>query len=155
LKLHRDENGLLRGDLDYGVGFPATVMPEITPIVFPCTSCAGITLHISVQQPTGLGFKLPFMRKPLASLSKDYGLVCNVCATTTGISGKRIIDLLQYRIAPPEVCDAIDRFCHGMKGAVPAFSEGFTAFVAELFDDDKNLVAACTSVYSRPNLSML
>lgn len=150
MKLHRNESGLLRGDLEYDVGFPATVMSEITPIVFPCSDCGGITLHVTVQQPTGLGFKLPFARKPLATLSRDYGLVCNLCTTTTGISGKQIIDLLQSRIAPPQVCDALDKFCHGMQGTVPAFTEGFTAFVTDMFEDDKSLVAACTAVYTRP-----
>jgi len=150
MKLHRNENGLLRGDLEYDVGFPATVIPEITPIVFPCTNCGGITLHVAMQQPTGVGIKLPFARKPLATLSKEYGLICNACTCTTGISGRRIIDLLESRIAPPEVCQALDNFCHGMPGAVPAFSEGFAAFVSELFGESCSLVAACTSVYTRP-----
>lgn len=151
MQLHRNDKGLLRGDLEYDVGFPATVLPEITPILYPCSNCGGITLHVAVEQPTGVGFKLPFAKKPLATLSKDYGLVCNICTCTTGISGRNVIDSLERRVAPPAICDAVDRFCHGMPGAVPAFSDGFTAFVVDLFEDDQDLVAACTSVYVRSN----
>lgn len=149
MRLHRNELGLLRGDLEYDVGFPATVKPEITPVLFPCTNCGGLTLHVAVEQPTGLGIKLPFARKPLATTSKSYGLVCNSCTCTTGLTGRRLIDLLERRIAPIEVCRAIDRFCEGISGAVPAYGDGFNRFVIGLFDGDHDLIATCTSVYQR------
>ena len=59
MKLHRNEHGLLRGDIKYDVGFPATVMPHILPVVYPCMRCGTLTLHVAVQQPTGLSFKFP------------------------------------------------------------------------------------------------
>ena len=150
MKLHRNEQGLLRGDIEYDVGFPATVKPEITPVIYPCTNCAGLTLHVAIEQPTGVGIKLPFTRKPLASTGRDFGIVCNNCTCTTGISGREIIESLERRVVPRQICEGIDRFCSGMPGFVPAYTEGFVPFIMSVFDDDDDgVIAASTAVYSR------
>jgi len=148
MKLHRNEHGLLRGDLDYGVGFPATVKADITPVLYPCSKCGSIAVHVVIEQPTGLGIKIPFARKPLATMGKDYGLVCNGCTSTTGISGRRFVDMLERRIVPREICDAIDRYFETIDNAPSAYSEGFTAFMLQQFDGNREFMASCLSVYS-------
>lgn len=149
MKLHRNEQGLLRGDLQYDVGFPATVKPEITPVVYPCSSCGMLTFHVVVEQPTGLGIKLPFARKPLATTGRDYGLVCNSCTTTTGITGRRFLEMLERRIVPREICNAIDRFLEAIPNAPKAYTGGFTAFMLQQFQQgDPDLISSFVSVYS-------
>lgn len=149
MKLHRNENGLLRGDLIYETGFPATVRADIAPVVFPCTECCGLTLHVLVEQPTGLGIKIPFARKPIATTNRDYGLVCNNCTQTTGISGKKVVESLERRLVPSEICDVIDRFLVDLPGYVPAYSIGFIPFVLDIFGEDDGFIAASLAVYSR------
>jgi hypothetical protein len=149
MKLHRNEQGLLRGDLQYDVGFPATVKPEIAPVVYPCANCGTLTFHVVVEQPTGLGIKLPFARKPLATTGKDYGLVCNSCTSTTGITGRHLIEMLERRVVPRDICAAIDRFLEGIPNVPNAYAEGFTAFMAQQFEGESDLVATFVSVYSR------
>lgn len=149
MKLHRNEQGLLRGDLEYDVGFPATVKPEITPIVYPCSNCGSLSLHVVIEQPTGLGFKLPFARKPLATTGKDFGLICNACTCTTGITGRRLVDMLERRVVPRQICEAIDRYFETVPDAPKAYTSGFAAFVAQQFEGDTDLLASFLSVYSR------
>lgn len=149
MKLHRNEQGLLRGDIQYDVGFPATVKPEITPIVYPCANCGAISFHVVIEQPTGVGLKLPFARKPLATTGKDFGLICNDCTCTTGITGRRLVDMLERRIVPRQICEAIDRYYESVADAPKAYTAGFAAFVADQFDGDSDLIASFLSVYSR------
>ncbi len=92
---------------------------------------------------------MPFIKKPLASTGKDYGLICNICTCVSGVSGKRTFELLQSRIAPPEVCLAVDKFCAVSPDAVPAFSEGFASYISKYFEDPDQVVTF-TSVYARP-----
>ncbi len=149
MKLHRNEQGLLRGDLEYDVGFPATVNAEITPVLYPCSNCGSISFHVVVVQPTGLGFKLPFFKKPLVTTSKDFGLVCNDCTCTSGITGRGFVALLERRVVPRMICDAIDRFYESVPNAPKAYTAGFTSFIIAQFDGDADLLASFLSVYSR------
>lgn len=145
----RDENGILRGDLQYDVGFPATIRSDIVPVFYPCPKCGTLTLHVVVEQPTGLAIKIPFMRKPLASTGKDYGLICNDCTATAGISGKPFADKLMNRVVPAEICRAIDTFCADQPGAAKAYTEAFAKFFLPLIDGDASYVATCLAVYRR------
>jgi hypothetical protein len=150
MSLTRDQNGLLRGDLQYDVGFPATVLAHITPVLYPCPNCGSVTLHVVVEQPTGLAIKIPFVSKPLASTGKEYGLVCNGCTVTAGISGKRLLQQLEQRIVPIEICRALDRFFEAMPGVPAAYGDGFAGFIAPHFEGDAVFMATCLSVYRRP-----
>ena len=149
MKPQRNEQGLLRGDLQYDVGFPATVKPEITPVLYPCPSCGSLTFHVVAEQPTGLAIKLPFSRKPLVSTGKEFGLVCNNCTATTGISGRRFVEKLERRIVPREICAVVDRFLEVTPGAPKAYADGFASFIGQIFEGNAGLVASFISVYSR------
>lgn len=149
MKLHRNEHGLLRGDLEYDVGFAATVLPHIAPIVFPCAQCGDITFHVVIEQPTGLAFKLPFAKKPLAAAGKDYGLICNVCTCTTGISGRRFFQMLEQRIVPQEICQAIDRFFETEPDAPRAYGEGFAKWLVPQMEGDDAYLSTILAVYRR------
>ena len=149
MKIHRNEQALLRGDLEYDFVFPATVKPEITPILYPCPNCGSLSLHIVIEQPTGLAIKLPFSRKPLATTGKDFGLICNDCTCTTGITGRRLVELLERRVVPRQICEAIDRYFETVPDAPKAYTSGFAAFVAQQFQGNSDLLASYLSVYSR------
>jgi hypothetical protein len=144
----RNEHGVLRGDLDYDIGFPVTVIERITPVMFPCPRCGELTLHVAVEQPTGLAIKIPFARKPLVSTGKDYGLICNECTSITNVRGRDVIDKLAERIVPREICDAIDRFFEIVPDCPKAYAEGFARHIAR--DDVPNeFMLTCLSVYRR------
>jgi hypothetical protein len=149
MTLHRDQHGLLRGDIEYNTGFPATVLPHISPILFPCSRCGTVTFHIAVEQPTGLAFKLPFAKKPLAATGKDYGIVCNDCTCTTGIRGRSVIDKLERRIVPTQICEAIDRFFETVADAPKAYTPGFAKFIVSDSSDPDDFLLTCLSVYRR------
>jgi hypothetical protein len=149
MTLTRDHNGVLRGDLQYDVGFPATVLPQIAPVLYPCPNCGTVMFHVVVEQPTGLAIKIPFVSKPLASTGKEFGLVCNTCTTTAGISGKTLFQNLELRIIPTEICRALDRFFESMPEAPPAYGEGFAAFLLPHLEGDPAFLATCLSVYRR------
>jgi len=148
VEVYRNEQGLLRGDLQYDVGFPATVRPDIAPIVYPCATCGTLKFHVLVEQPVGLFIRLPFARKPLASTGKDYGLICNSCTCTTGVTGRHLVELLERRIVPRGICAAIDRFLEGIPNAPRAYGPGFTAYATQHFEGDPDLIASFLSVYS-------
>ena len=139
----------MRGDLEYDTGFPATVMSNITPIIFPCSQCGTITLHVAVEQPTGLALKIPFARKPLAATGRSYGIVCNDCTCTTGIGSTSLIDKLEKRIVPREVCEAIDRFFESVPDTPKAYTNGFVQFIASITDQPDEFLITCLSVYNR------
>jgi len=147
--LTRDANGVLRGDLQYDEGFPATVLTHISPVLYPCPNCGGATLHVVVEQPTGLAIKTPFVAKPLAATGKEYGLVCNECTMTTGIKGRELLSYLEQRVVPKEICRTLDRFFESEPGACPAYADGFSAIVLPLFGDDNGFMATCLAVYRR------
>lgn len=147
--LNRDEHGQLRGDIDYGVGFPATVVGHILPIVYPCMRCGTLTLHVVIEQPHGLAIKLPFARKPIASTGRDYALICNSCTCTSGIHGRAFVEKLERRIVPTEICLAVDKFCELVPGAPGAYSQGFARFMASLFGEPTDFLVTCLSVYRR------
>jgi hypothetical protein len=149
MTLERDQNGILRGDLQYDVGFPATVLSHITPVLYPCTSCGIVTLHVVVEQPTGLAIKIPFVCKPLASTGKDFGLVCNDCTVTAGINGKALLSTLEQRIVPTEICRTLDRFFENVPNAPLAYGDGFAGFLLPHFEGDTTFIATFLSIYRR------
>lgn len=51
-----------------------------------CENCKNSTEHVLVDQPTGLGFGLPFAKRPLWSSHRLYGLVCPTCSWLTEIT---------------------------------------------------------------------
>jgi hypothetical protein len=59
--------------------FEAKVRRDIKPVMFPCQECDGLHLHLLFEQPTGLGFVIPFTRKALASTGRGFLLVCTEC----------------------------------------------------------------------------
>ncbi|MEW4530452.1 hypothetical protein [Maioricimonas sp. JC845] len=149
MKLCRNQQGLLRGDIEYDTGFPATVKANITPVVYPCSNCGSLSLHVVVEQPTGLGIKLPFARKPLATTGKVFGLVCNDCTCTTGITGHRFVDMLEHRVVPRQIFEAIDRYIEMCPDAPRAYTEAFAAFMAQHCGNESGLIASFLAVYSR------
>ena len=147
----RDDKGILYGDLEYDEGFSCTVLSHVTPVLFPCVNCGTIELHVIFEQPTGPAIKLIFVRKPLVSLMKAYGLVCNECASI-GIGGgsKQMLTKLESRIVPHEICRALDSFLEAVPGSQPAYSPGFTEFILSMYDDiDMAYIASVLSVYRR------
>jgi|GEM_PF-2462258 len=51
-----------------------------------CDNCKNACDHVLVDQPTGLGFGIPFMKRPLWSSHRAYGLACPTCSWTTPLS---------------------------------------------------------------------
>ena len=75
----RDVHEVLTGDLDYGGGFPVTILSGIPPVLYVCSDCSAVSFHVVGEQHAGLGIKIPFARKPIASTGKQYFLICNNC----------------------------------------------------------------------------
>jgi hypothetical protein len=46
-----------------------------------CENCHNETAHVLVDQPYGLQFGIPFMKRPLLSSHVGYFLACPVCGT--------------------------------------------------------------------------
>lgn len=44
-----------------------------------CENCGNETEHVLVDQPYGLGFGIPFMKRPLVSTNRAYFLACPTC----------------------------------------------------------------------------
>ncbi|MBN2577631.1 MAG: hypothetical protein JXB10_01390 [Pirellulales bacterium] len=109
--MNRDKNRILYGDLVYERrNWPITVLSSIPPILYPCTNCGSITLHVVGEQPTGIGIQIPFTKKPLASTGRGYHLICNECTTISTQLKKETITMLESRIIPVELCDPIDAY---------------------------------------------
>ncbi len=132
----RDAHGLLKGDLHYNVGFPVTILSHITPLLHGCTECEAITLHVVGEQPTGPGIKVPFMRKPLATLSKSYTLICNNCTQIAGAVPKDVVAKLENRIMPTELCEPLDAFFGTIPDAPPTYTKEFPRFYLSINPDE-------------------
>lgn len=126
---HRNADGLLRGTLDYGQGNRLSIVEHVLPVVLPCMNCKSLTYHVLGSEHAGLGFSIPFVGT-LASTHKRYGFVCNDCTVISGVNGgSRMLQSLEARVLPAEVCDRIDRFLAAIPGAPLAYSPGFAKFV--------------------------
>src|SRR4051812_44201925 len=77
---HRDRNGILRGRFDQGwLSWPVEVLGDIKPFLFPCQQCKLVTLHVAAEQHGGLGIKIPFTGRAVASTGRAYHALCNNC----------------------------------------------------------------------------
>jgi hypothetical protein len=62
------------------------VVKGAAPVRRPCDNCKNVTDHVLMDQPQGLGFGLPFSKRPLWSTHRAYGLVCPTCRSAVEIS---------------------------------------------------------------------
>ena len=51
-----------------------------------CENCNNVTDHNLVDQPTGIGFGIPFTKRPLWSSHRAYYLMCPTCSWGERIS---------------------------------------------------------------------
>jgi hypothetical protein len=126
-RLYRNDEGMLRGTLDYDGG-PVTIVEHVLPLLFPCVQCNSLTFHVVGSEHAGLGIRFPFIGT-VASTHKRYGLICNLCTTTSGVIAYNLLRYLEMRIVPNYVCEPLDRFLAVRPDAVPGYSRNFTAFM--------------------------
>lgn len=60
-----------------------------------CENCGNITDHVLVDQPCGIGFGIPFMKRPLWSINRAYALACPTCSWGTPISKDQAQSLIR------------------------------------------------------------
>lgn len=51
-----------------------------------CENCKNVRNFVLVDQPTGIGIGLPFMKRPFWSSHRVYALVCPTCSWTEPLS---------------------------------------------------------------------
>jgi hypothetical protein len=124
-----DLSTILKGDLHYGRGYPVTIVWHI-PVLYGCRACDGFTMHVVGVQPTGIGIKIPFVRKPLAMTGKTYYLICNACTNIAGELSKEAVAKLQKLVIPAEITDVLDFYWSQVFPDAPRpYTEGFPEFV--------------------------
>lgn len=129
---YRDSDGLIRGSLEYGGGGVTKIVDGILPVLYPCTACRAITYHVLGSEPAGLCFQVPLVGIPLGSTHTRYGLLCNDCTTTSGISALNLRSILESRVAPAQVCDGLDRLLSMNSRAPLAYSSGFAKYMCAI-----------------------
>jgi hypothetical protein len=112
MKIKRNDDGIVYGDLDVDGSFPATVRSEIAPVLCNCGVCERYRWHVVAVQPYGLNYKLPFARKPLLSTGKARLLVCNTCINITD-NEDHIADMLKDGVVATVICDDLDWWLNG------------------------------------------
>lgn len=112
MKIRRNDDGVVYGDLDVGGTFPATVRSDLAPVLVTCGTCVRQRWHVVAVQKGGLVFKIPFARKPLASSHKAVMFVCNTCLdTSTDEDG--LVEKLEAGIVAAEICNDLDYWKNG------------------------------------------
>lgn len=159
MKARRNELGFIVGDLDYGgTSYPVTMIETCVPLLYVCSKCNAITYHIVGEQPTGVGFKLPFTRKPLATTGgKGYHLICNECTMIARQLDNEEMEKVQGRIIPNSILKTLDSFFRMVENIPKAYTSEFPKFWAgfqssksdDLTPEDLNHIVTILSVYRR------
>jgi hypothetical protein len=66
--------------------YSVKVVKGAAPVRRLCDNCNNVTDHVLVDQPYGIGFGLPFSKRPLRCMHRAYGLACPTCTSGVEIS---------------------------------------------------------------------
>lgn len=146
----RDKNGVLIGSFDQGWGkSPIDVLTHIVPFLYPCSKCKAMMFHVIGEQHAGIGIKVPFIRKPVASTGKGYHAICNTCTTINTQPPKGVVRKLEKGIIAREICSTYGLVCESPEPYTEGFTEDFIAFNPDADEAAVAFVRQCLQHYRR------
>ena len=147
---NRDENGVLVGSFEQGRGsFPIDIVRRIIPFLYPCQECQALTLHVVGEQHAGIGIKIPFMRKPLASTGKAYQAICSTCTNINTILPSDVFHKLEQRIISPQICAMYAAVCDPPQPYTEGFVDQFIGRHPEAGERTLAFLRKCLEAYRR------
>ena len=147
---NRDQNGVLVGSFDQGRrAFPIDILRHIVPFLYPCQECQALKFHVMGEQHAGIGFKIPFMRKPLASTGKVHQAICNTCTNINTVIPDDAFRKLEQGIIPTQISAMYAVVCDPPEPYTDGFAENFLGRHPEAGDKTIAFVRKCLVAYRR------
>jgi len=78
-------------------------VPGAPAVHMECPNCAGDRDHVVLDQPTGIGFGLPFSKRPLVSSHRKHYLGCPVCGFLHVLEKHHTAQILAHRDRTPRL----------------------------------------------------
>jgi len=147
---NRDPNGVLIGALEPGEGaYPIDIVTRIVPFLYPCAECKAIMFHVVGEQHAGIGIKILFMRRPLASMGKGYHAICNTCTTINTHLPKDVVEKLERHVIPAQICAMYVTVCNPPEPYTEGFLDEFLGRHTDAGEKTLKLLRSWLETYQR------
>jgi len=105
--------------------------------------------HVVGEQHAGIGVKVPFMRKPLASTGKGHQAICNTCTNINTLIPDDVFRKLEQGIIAPQISAMYAAVSDPPEPYTDGFAGDFIARHAEAGDKTIAFVRKCLAAYRR------